>query len=98
MACNAVFAIMTLEKIEEEDMPMTREEKIYRLWLKQKRSQGSTGISGHPKESGGNQRPVLPSFPLTAGLRDSGMGTNRMNCYVVGEPPKALPNICWAPG
>jgi phosphoglucomutase len=85
---------MTLEKIEEEDMPMTREEKIYRLWLEKtkkdpKAQQELADIQKNPEEIKDRFYREL-SFG-TAGLRGIlGMGTNRMNCYVVGRATQGL--------
>ncbi len=73
---------------------MTREENLYRLWLEKTKNNPEAyeellAIQDNPEEIKDRFYREL-SFG-TAGLRGIlGMGTNRMNCYVVGRATQGL--------
>jgi len=93
MAYSAAFCgKMTQEK--GENVLLTREENLYRLWLEKTKNNPEAyeellSIQENPEEIKDRFYREL-SFG-TAGLRGIlGMGTNRMNCYVVGRATQGL--------
>lgn len=81
---------------------MTKEQKLYELWLEQ--TGDDPEVQKELKAIAGKDEEILDRFYQelsfgTAGLRGVlGMGTNRMNCYVVGRATQGLAGYLQASG